>query len=140
MRRTSSLLIGLTVTALALTACGDDDASGDGTATGTEPPADEGTGTGTEPSADEGTVTVVAVSISSFDSDSYEASAGEVTIVYENDDSIPHTLVIDGIDTDEFKLVDDDEGSVELEAGDYTLFCDVPGHRSAGMEATLTVS
>ena len=110
-----------------LAACGgdDDDATSD---------ADRA------PSAD-GVVSVVAEDID-FDADSYEAEAGTVTFEYANEGAIEHTLLIDGIDG--FGLVvesrgDTDQGSVELEAGTYRLYCDLPGHEQAGMVADLEV-
>ena len=125
IRRLAALSITV-LAVLAVAACGgdDDDAAVDG-APGT---ADE--------------VAVVAEDIA-FDAKVYEANAGEMTITYENDGATEHTLVIDGVDG--FKLVvpgagDVDESTVELEAGDYTIYCDVAGHRDAGMEATLEVS
>ena len=33
-----------------------------------------------------------------------------------------------------------DSGKVELAAGTYTIYCTIPGHRAAGMEATITVT
>ena len=124
MRRTFALAA---LAILPLAACGGDDGDAGG-----------GDGGGsTETPAAEGAVIVVAESVQGFDSDSYSAPAGEVTIVFENEDSIPHNVTIEDED---FRLADDgDEGSIELAAGEYTLFCDVPGHRDAGMEATLTV-
>lgn len=129
MRRTLAIAA---VVLLPLTACGDDDGGDTG--------APETTGSSGTP-ADGEVVTVPALDSLSFGEDSYTAPAGQVTFVYENEGSLPHTLVIEGIPEDEFKLAvgDTDEGSVELEPGEYTMFCDVPGHRSGGMEATLTV-
>ena len=118
----------LVITAAALVACGGDDDSGGG---------GDGLSTG---SGDGGPVTVVAQDSLSFDRDDYTASAGEVTIDYENGGNLTHTLLIDGVD--DFKLSvsangDIDEGTAELEPGDYRIYCDIPGHES--MEATLTV-
>jgi iron uptake system component EfeO len=78
-----------------------------------------------------------------FPSDTYEATAGSVDVAYRNDGSITHTLVIDGVDGFKLEVVgngDADVATVDLDAGTYTLYCDVAGHREAGMEATLEVS
>jgi uncharacterized cupredoxin-like copper-binding protein len=72
-----------------------------------------------------------------FDPSNATVTAGDVHITHENEGATPHTFVIEDID---FKLADDDDGDVELAAGDYTFYCDVPGHRDAGMEGTLTVT
>lgn len=116
------------VLALAVSACGGDD---DDAAT---PAGDRGSG-GSE-------LTVIAEDIS-FPEDTYQAGAGTIDVVYENEGVIEHTLLVDGVD--DFKLTvesrgDVDEGSVELDAGTYTIYCDVPGHREGGMEADLEVS
>lgn len=121
-------MFGVVVVAFALGACGD----GEGT---TSAPA-------VGPSGDAaGELEVVAEDID-FGDDAYAVAAGNIPVTYRNQGSIVHTLVIE--DVDGFKLEveskgDVDEGSIELEAGEYVLFCDVPGHRSAGMEATLQV-
>ena len=117
------------VTALALVI-----ASRYGNDTTSTSPAVDGTG-------DADGLVVVAEDIA-FGETAYSAAAGAVPVTYRNDGSIRHTLVIE--DVDGFKLevasTDDvDEGTVELDSGEYTLFCDVPGHRSAGMEATLRI-
>lgn len=110
-------------------ACGDDD--------GASPDTTAASGS----SAEGQTITVPALDSLEFGDDQYTATAGEITFVYENEGSLPHTLLIDGVSEDDFFLEvgDTDEGSVELEAGEYVLYCDVPGHRSAGMEADLVV-
>ena len=119
---TVSLALGAT---LLLAACGGDDDTAAPPGAG---PADS-------------SVTVIAEDID-FGADEYETEAGVVEFVYENEGNIAHTLLIEGVPFELMVRSNGDEirSSVELEPGEYTLFCDVPGHRPAGMVATLTVT
>jgi len=96
------------------------------------------TGGGSTEGAD---VTVHAQDSLKFDKTDYSAKTGDVKIAYVGDGSLTHTLLIK--DKSGFKLQvshDTKTGTVNLTPGSYTLFCDIPGHESAGMKATLTVS
>lgn len=70
--------------------------------------------------------------------------AGPVAITLKNVGKIQHTLVIQ--EDPSFKKLDTQAGqsatgTLNAKPGTtYTMFCDVPGHRAAGMEAKLTVS
>jgi plastocyanin len=73
-----------------------------------------------------------------------QAAAGKIKIQNVNEGATAHTFVFDGV-APGFKLSvpskgDKDMKAVELEAGTYTFFCDIPGHRQAGMEGKLTVT
>lgn len=85
-------------------------------------------------------VTVHGLDNLKFDEEAYTAEAGEITFEYVNDGRLNHTLLVEG--EEGFKLTinsqgDTDSGSVQLEPGEYRLYCDVPGH--GGMVAALTV-
>ena len=92
-----------------------------------------------------GATVITAVSGLRFDAESYgPVTAGDIVLGYQNEDSIRHTLIIAKGDTKvpNFKLVVGQKGAVDsgpvtLDAGTYTLICDVPGH--SNMKATLTV-
>ena len=71
------------------------------------------------------------------------APAGDIKIAYVNEGTLQHTLLFDNVGG--FKLDvtgkgDKDQGTVKLEPGTYTYYCDIPGHRQAGMEGTMTVT
>lgn len=70
------------------------------------------------------------------------ASAGEVEIHYRNEGEIVHTLVFEGA-PGAFKLEapagGTTPGKVNLDPGTYQYYCDLPGHRAAGMEGQLAV-
>jgi plastocyanin len=82
-----------------------------------------------------------------WDRPTYTAKAGTVTFAVVNDGGQPHTLLFDEkkkFDGTREKLTVTKKGatargSVDLEPGEYTLYCDVAGHRSAGMIAKLVV-
>jgi plastocyanin len=79
-----------------------------------------------------------------FDQTQYAAKAGSVEIELIDDGSQPHTLLIEKVSG--FKKLsvtkkgDTARGTATLEPGTYTIYCDVVGHRGAGMEAKLIVS
>lgn len=62
-------------------------------------------------------------------------------IVLENRGFIFHNLEVEGVAG---FIIEAEAGATEraaiaLEPGAYTIFCSVPGHRDAGMEATLNI-
>lgn len=78
-----------------------------------------------------------------FDPKEITVPGGPVPIILRNDDQQAHTLVVEG--QPQFKklevaaLDETANGVLEVGPGTYVLFCDIPGHRPAGMEATLIV-
>ena len=66
--------------------------------------------------------------------------SGEVEVMLVNEGTIIHNVVIEELD----ELVAEAEGgqtalgTVTLDAGSYTYYCSIAGHRAAGMEGTLT--
>jgi uncharacterized cupredoxin-like copper-binding protein len=71
-----------------------------------------------------------------------KAPAGQLRITSENPQSDDHNIAVDGNGVDEKGPVvqnDVSEVSVDLQPGEYSFYCSVPGHREGGMEGKLTV-
>lgn len=122
-------LIAIAIAPLALGACGGGDDSGSSEVTA---PADA-------------TLVVEALNLK-FDRKEYTASAGDAVIAYLGLDAQKHTLIVADADDKQIgreaavQKGDVDTITLTLEPGTYSLICTVPGHKAAGMTATLTVS
>jgi plastocyanin len=71
------------------------------------------------------------------------AAAGPVSITLKNAGMIQHNLVV--AEDPSFKKLDvapgqSATGTLNAKPGTYTFYCDIAGHRPAGMEAKLTVT
>ena len=136
-RTSAFLVLLLALVALVAAGCGGGD---DESSSATDTAADTGGGAGggetLQLAADPGGAL-------KFDPTTLEASAGEVTIDFTNDSSVPHNVTIEGNGIEEVAsdTVTGDKSSVsaDLPAGTYTFYCSVDGHEAAGMKGTLTV-
>ncbi len=103
---------------------------------------DDGTGAAQPTSGDADMLVVTGFDSLDFDADVYTASAGTIEFEYRLVGVIEHSLVVEGREAD-MRLVASsggtDSGSIDLDAGEYVLYCDIAGHREAGMVAALTV-
>jgi plastocyanin len=138
----AAAFLALALAAAALVACGDD--NGDNGVVPTEP---ETNGEAVQENGQAaGTIKFVAESDGSFayTEEDVTATAGKSTIEFDNPSSVPHDVVIEDeggetVGQTEIITSDTDSAEVDLEAGTYTFYCSVPGHREGGMEGTLTV-
>jgi plastocyanin len=86
---------------------------------------------------------VVAKPGLAFDPADIAVPAGPVQVTLRNEDTQLHTLVVEG--QPNFKILetsgkgDSATGTLDVGPGSYVFYCEVPGHRPAGMEGTIRV-
>jgi plastocyanin len=125
MPRSALRVLALTAASILLVACGDGDGGG-GDASPPDTDAD---------------VAVVGQDTLQWSSNALEAEAGEISVALTCEGGVNHNIVIDdtGEQVAECTPGETDEGTVELDAGEYTFVCTIPGHERS-MRGTLTVS
>lgn len=144
-------MFALLLAAFALVACGGgDDTTSDTTAETPTTQEENGGGEG-EKEAEGGTAGAATVDFEAdpsgalaYTTDSASAKAGKVTVNFTNSSPVPHDVAIEDsggetIAQTEVLAEGSDSATAELEPGEYTFYCSVPGHRQGGMEGTLTV-
>ena len=143
-RRTLALTIVAVLAVLGLAACGG--SSNDNTTTAASTPASTTPAGGGASGGGGSTVNISTPSGSSlsFNQKSVSAKAGNVTVDFDNMQSLQHDVAVadsSGKVLGQTDLVSSgtSNATVNLQPGTYTFYCTVPGHREAGMQGTLTV-
>lgn len=138
MKKASLLLVAIALAMFGLVACGDDD-DGETTAAETTTEATTAGGGGS-------TVAITAAADGSlaYDQTEVDATAGEVTIDFDNPAALSHDVAVEddaGTELGKTDIIAQDTATttIDLTPGTYTFFCTVPGHREGGMEGTLNV-
>lgn len=118
-------LLFVALALLLLAACG-----------GEEGPVDEGAAPG-------GDVVEVALTDFAIEPSALALEPGSYTFRVVNDGGALHALEVEGptgeVETEELEPGGSTDLAVDLEDGEYELYCPVGDHRDRGMEGTLTV-
>jgi plastocyanin len=155
-RKLTAVLAALIVAMFTLAACGDDEDTDEGTVpgqsatstTGAEETTSEQTTTESDSGKTGGAGGTIEVAADpeelAYTTGDLEAPAGEVTISFDNPANIGHDVRVSdesGADVGGTDVItaDTTTATVELETGEYTYFCSIPGHQPAGMEGKLSV-
>jgi mono/diheme cytochrome c family protein len=98
-------------------------------------------GSGKAAEAENGTLTIPADPNGqlAYASATATAPAGRLTIVMPNRSGVPHDIAIDGKGHGEVVANGESKFSAKFAPGTYTYYCQVAGHRAAGMHGKLTV-
>jgi len=142
MFRRSRLVLSLSAFALFATACA---SAPDGAieAQGLACPPDSDCYDPPRASGEGGALEISAVEFE-FPTISGIAAEGDVEITLVNEGTALHNIVVTGANEGsdpkaEAAAGESSTATFNVFAGDYVIFCDVPGHRAAGMEAEITV-
>ena len=137
LKRRRGALVACATLAFGLAACGGGDGDGSEAAAGAA--ADKGAAAAAEAPAGSG-LEVVAKDIA-FEPAELTVGSAPAEITLRNDGAIIHTLVVEGAPGFKLEAVKgaSDTGTLDVDPGTYTAYCDQPGHRAAGMETKLTV-
>jgi uncharacterized cupredoxin-like copper-binding protein len=142
-------LVILAVALAALTACGGGD-GGEATATGQASPSTE-TSPAEPPASSSAESPTDAQTVTATEGEMYielsqeEFTAGSITFEVTNEGSATHDFVVER-DGDEVAATETiTPGSsttltVDLEPGEYVVYCSVGNHRALGMEVPVTVT
>ncbi len=124
MPRTSLITASLALAALTLGACNGDDAPADATTN----------------------IEVLGTDSLDFEPDQFTVPAGQqVTVELTSEAGVEHDFLVEDVDGADLDVVHADPGETATgtftidDAGSYTFFCSIPGHREAGMEGSLEV-
>lgn len=88
-------------------------------------------------------ITVTGTDALAFEPDAFTVPAGEqITVELTSEPGVEHDFVIEELGDEHVASADAGEtgtGTFTIDdPGSYTVYCAVPGHREAGMEASLT--
>jgi plastocyanin len=140
--RKSLALIAIVIP-LALAACGDDDDEEPTSAATSETTTEETTTDDAAQTGGGGEELTISETEFALDPADPTVAAGEVTITATNDGATLHNLEVEGNGVEE--ITDDlDPGQsgelkLDLEPGEYEIYCAIGTHAAQGMEGTLTV-